>query len=251
MKNKRIHRKYKDRVFRIIFRDKKELPELYNVVNDSTYTNPDELTITTIEDVVYMGMKNDLSFIIGDVMNLYEHQSSYSPNLPLRGLFYFASLYRERIEDVKQKLYMNVPLHIPFPQYIVFYNGTKQEPERQELKLSDLFVKTGKEVPPALECKAVVLNINFGHNRELMEKCVTLREYSRFVVMIRQQMSGELPFEEVVDTCIRQGILSEILRKNRSEVIDMILTEYNEEEFSLSEGEAEQYVKKVLDNLDE
>ena len=83
MKNKRIHRKYKDRVFRIIFRDKKELPELYNVVNDSAYTNPDELTITTIEDVVYMGMKNDLSFIIGDVMNLYEHQSSYSPNLPL------------------------------------------------------------------------------------------------------------------------------------------------------------------------
>ena len=118
-----------------------------------------------------------------------------------------------------------------------------------------LFVKTGKEVPPALECKAVVLNINFGHNRELMEKCVTLREYSRFVAMIRQQMSGELPFEEAVeravDTCIRQGILSEILRKNRSEVIDMILTEYNEEEFSLSEGEAEQYVKKVLDNLDE
>ena len=198
-----------------------------------------------------MGMKNDLSFIIGDVMNLYEHQSSYSPNLPLRGLFYFASLYREQIEDVKQKLYTNVPLHIPFPQYIVFYNGTKQEPERQELKLSDLFVKTGKEVPPALECKAVVLNINFGHNRELMEKCVTLREYSRFVAMIRQQMSGELPFEEAVDTCIRQGILSEILRKNRSEVIDMILTEYNEEEFSLSEGEAEQYVKKVLDNLDE
>ena len=105
-------------------------------------------------------------------------------------------------------------------------------------------------MPPALECKAVVLNINFGHNRELMEKCVTLREYSRFVAMIRQQMSGELPFEEAVeravDTCIRQGILSEILRKNRSEVIDMILTEYNEEEFSLSEGEAEQYVKKVL-----
>lgn len=235
MKNKRINRKYKDRVFRIIFRDKKELLELYNAVNDSAYTNPDELTITTIEDVVYMGMKNDLSFIIGDVMNLYEHQSSYSPNLPLRGLFYFASLYREQIEDVKQKLYTNAPLHIPFPQYIVFYNGTKQESERQELKLSDLFVKTGKEVPPALECKAVVLNINFGHNRELMEKCVTLREYSRFVAIIRQQMSGELPFEEAVeravDTCIRQGILSEILRKNRSEVIDMILTEYNEEEF--------------------
>lgn len=129
-----INRKYKDRVFRIIFRDKKELLELYNAVNNS---NPDDLEITTIEDVVYMGMKNDLSFIIDDVMNLYEHQSSFSPNLPLRGFFYFASLYRKYIEPVKQKLYMDSPMTIPFPQYIVFYNGTKEEPERQEVKLSN------------------------------------------------------------------------------------------------------------------
>ena len=86
MKNKRIHRKYKDRVFRIIFRDKKELPELYNVVNDSAYTNPDELTITTIEDVVYMGMKNDLAFILDMNLYLYEHQSTINPNIPLRPL---------------------------------------------------------------------------------------------------------------------------------------------------------------------
>ena len=88
----KINKKYKDRVFRVIFHEKKDLLELYNAINDSNYTNPDDLTITTIEDVVYMGMKNDLSFIIGDVMNLYEHQSSFSPNLPLRGLFYFSLL---------------------------------------------------------------------------------------------------------------------------------------------------------------
>lgn len=99
----KINKKYKDRVFRVIFHEKKDLLELYNAINDSNYTNPDDLTITTIEDVVYMGMKNDLSFIIGDVMNLYEHQSSFSPNLPLRGLFYFSSLYREYIEPVKYR----------------------------------------------------------------------------------------------------------------------------------------------------
>ena len=88
----KINKKYKDRLFRLIFQDKKDLLELYNAINNSDYTNPEDLTITTIEDVVYMGMKNDLSFLIDDVLNLYEHQSSYSPNLPLCGLFYFSSL---------------------------------------------------------------------------------------------------------------------------------------------------------------
>lgn len=121
MKNKRIHRKYKDRVFRIIFRDKKELPELYNVVNDSAYTNPDELTITTIEDVVYMGMKNDLSFIIGDVMNLYEHQSSYSPNLPLRGLFYFAVALSGTDRRCETKALYELFLYISRSASILFF----------------------------------------------------------------------------------------------------------------------------------
>ena len=231
----KINKKYKDRLFRLIFQDKKDLLELYNAVNNSDYTNPDELTITTIEDVVYMGMKNDLSFLIDDVLNLYEHQSSFSPNLPLRGLFYFSSLYREQIEPVKQRLYTNSPLYIPFPQYLVFYNGTKEEPERQELKLSDLFITNGKEATPALECTALVLNINLGHNRRLMEKCKALKEYAQFIAMIRENVAVGMIFEKAVenavDNCIEKGILSEILRRNRAEVIEMILTEYDENEF--------------------
>ena len=231
----KINKKYKDRVFRVIFHEKKDLLELYNAINDSNYTNPDDLTITTIEDVVYMGMKNDLSFIIGDVMNLYEHQSSFSPNLPLRGLFYFSSLYREYIEPVKYRLYSTSPLHIPFPQYIVFYNGTKKEPERQELKLSDLFIEDKGEMNPALDCTAVVLNINLGKNRELMEKCKQLREYAEFIAIIRKYLAEGMQFEKsveiAVDNCIKNGILADVLQKNRAEVVDMILTEYDEEEF--------------------
>ena len=231
----KINKKYKDRLFRLIFQDRKDLLQLYNAVNNSDYTNPDELTITTIEDVVYMGMKNDLSFLIDDVLNLYEHQSSFSPNLPLRGLFYFSSLYREQIEPVKQRLYTNSPLYIPFPQYLVFYNGTKEEPERQELKLSDLFIQNGKKAIPALECTAVVLNINLGHNRKLMEKCKALKEYAQFIAMIRENVGAGMVFEKAVenavDNCIEKGILSEILRRNRAEVIEMILTEYDENEF--------------------
>ena len=92
MNDYKLNTKYKDRLFRLIFREKKELLELYNALNKSNYTNPEDLKITTIEDVVYMGMQNDLSFIIGDEMNLYEHQSTFCPNLPLRGpiLFFIA-----------------------------------------------------------------------------------------------------------------------------------------------------------------
>ena len=200
---------------RIIFHEKKDLLELYNAINDSDYTNPDDLTITTIEDVVYMGMKNDLSFIIGDVMNLYEHQGSFSPNLPLRGLFYFSSLYREYIEPIKHRLYSTAPLYIPFPQYIVFYNGTKNEPERQELKLSNLFLTDEGKMNPALECTAVILNINLGKNRELMEKCKQLKEYAEFIATIRKHLANEIAFEEAVETavddCVRNGILADIL----------------------------------------
>lgn len=231
----KLNTKYKDRLFRLIFKEKKELLELYNAVNGSDYTNPDELKITTIDDVVYMGMKNDLSFIIGDIMNIYEHQSTFSPNLPLRGLFYFAAVYREYVEPIKQKLYTESALYIPFPQYIVFYNGTKEMPERQELKLSDIFVGNVKGKTPALECTAVVLNINLGKNKELMERCRILKEYAQFIAMVRRylvkDMEREEAVERAVDDCIRNEILSDILRKNRNEVVEMILEEWDENEY--------------------
>lgn len=230
-----LNRKYKDRLFRFIFNDKENLLQLYNAINNSHYSNPDDLVITTIDDVVYMGMKNDLSFMIDDIMNLYEHQSTYSPNLPLRGLFYFSAMYRNYIEPMKQKLYTDSPLRIPFPVYLVFYNGSMEEPERKEILLSDLFIQNGKGLQPALECTALLLNINFGHNQELMEKCRILKEYALFIHTIRSKISVGLPFQEAVETavedCISKNILSEILRKNKAEVIDMILTEYDENEF--------------------
>ena len=230
-----LNRKYKDRLFRFIFSDKGNLLQLYNAINDSHYSNPDDLVITTIDDVVYMGMKNDLSFIIDDIMSLYEHQSTYSPNLPLRGLFYFSAMYRNYIEPMKQKLYTDSPLRIHFPVYLVFYNGSMEEPERKEIPLSDLFIQNGKGLQPALECTALLLNINVGHNQELMEKCRILKEYAQFIHTIRSKISVGLPFQEAVETavedCISQNILSEILRKNKAEVIDMILTEYDENEF--------------------
>ena len=224
-------RNYKDSLFRMVFREKKELLSLYNAINGTMYEDPEELVVTTIEDVLYMGRKNDISFLIKDVMNLYEHQSSVNPNMPLRGLIYICMLYQGYLEQNNLDIYSSTLLKLPTPKYLVFYNGTKAESDRQELRLSDSFIK--REEPPDLECRAVMLNINYGHNKELMEACRKLYEYSRFVEAIRVYLNTGMKLgaamDQAIEDCIRLDILKELLLKHRGEVKQVILTEYNEE----------------------
>ena len=226
-----VRRSYKDSLFRMIFKEKRELLSLYNAINGTSYQDPDELIVTTIEDVLYMGRKNDVSFLIEDVMNLYEHQSSSNPNMPLRGLLYIAMLYQGFIEQNNLDVYSGALLRLPSPKYLVFYNGAKEEPDRRELRLSDSFIK--REEQPDLECRAVVLNINYGHNKKLMEACRKLYEYSRFVETIRGYLNTGMKLgaamDQAIEDCIRFDILKEFLLKHRGEVKQVILTEYNQE----------------------
>ncbi len=231
---KQLNREYKDRVFRIVFRDKESLLELYNAINGTDYENPDTLEIHTLEDVIYMGVKNDISFLIGDILNLYEHQSTWSPNLPLRGLFYFSELYRNYLEKEGRNLYSNSRIELPLPQFLVFYNGISEREERQELRLSECFSRKSGQAS-ALECVATVLNINWGKNRELMEKCKKLQDYSRFIAVIREQLAEGMDIEDAmryaVKFCISHGILSDILTQYGGDVMNSILREFDEEEY--------------------
>ena len=224
-------RKYKDKLFVSLFKKKEELLALYNAVNGSNYKDPEELIVNTIEDVIYLGMKNDVSFIFDARMNLYEHQSTWNPNMPLRGLFYFAMLYKGYVVSNGMDIYSERRLELPTPQYVVFYNGTGNEPDKQVLRLSDSFRMEQDEV--ALECLATVVNINLGKNRELMEQCSTLYGYSYLIAEIRSNIACGMSITEAIDravkTCIKNGILAEYLREHRAEVCDMIMTEYNEE----------------------
>lgn len=146
-----LNREYKDSLFRLIFSEKKDLLDLYNALNGTSYSDPEELEVNTLEDAVYISIKNDISFLVGGTLNLYEHQSTYNPNLPIRGLIYLAHLYEGYIEDGQINLYSSGLKKLPFPQYFVFYNGTKKAPDRSLLKLSDAFQKTGKDIEPCLE----------------------------------------------------------------------------------------------------
>ena len=203
----KINRKYKDRLFRFVFQDKQDLLELYNAINGTDYQNTEDLKITTLEDVLYLGMKNDLSFLLGASMNLYEHQSTWNENMPLRGLLYFAELYQNYLEENGYRLTgTGRRLPLPFPRYVVFYNGTKEEPDQTQLLLSDAFPKQDSGKLPCLECRAEILNINRGHNQAIMNHCRRLKEYSEFIEEIRQNLNKGLGLEDAVelgiDACI-------------------------------------------------
>ena len=229
-RNLYVNRKYKDRLFKFLFRDNRDLLQLYNAVNGSHYTDPGDLEIHTLEDVIFMKMKNDLSFIIANSMNLYEHQSTHNPNMPLRGLLYFARQYEGLIAIRKDDIYSSKLVSLPTPKYVVFYNGTDELEDQTELYLSDAY-ESGRG-SGCLECRAVVLNINRGHNRELMEKCRRLWEYSEFITEIRNNLENGYSLKQAVamaiDTCIQEDVLTDILVKNRTEVLHMLLTEYDE-----------------------
>ena len=225
-----INRTYKDRLFKIIFEDKKELLSLYNALTGKNYQNPDELEINTIDDVIYMHLKNDMSFILDDWQNLFEQQSTFNPNQPLRGFFYFADLYK--VKYFGKKIYSTRLLKIPTPQYIVFYNGTTNMPDKKELRLSDAFQQPTAQ--PDIEVVAHMLNINYGHNKELMERCQKLKEYAQFIDIIRHYLrenehwSNEQAISKAIDDCIQNNILRDILQKERLRVMASILSEFDE-----------------------
>ena len=223
------NRKYKDTVFRKLFSDRKNLLSLYNAINGTAYMDASQLEIVTLDNAIYMGMKHDLAFIINTNLFLYEHQSTYNPNMPLRDLFYISGEY-QKLVDLKS-LYTSTRLRIPTPNFIVFYNGTEKNEDRWVEYLSESYENMSGE--PNLELKVIILNINVGHNKKLMEECQTLREYAQYVAKVRrysEEMELNTAVECAVSESIQEGILKEFLQKNRAEVIAMSIFEYNEEE---------------------
>ena len=236
MKETYVQRNYKDTLFRMLFKEKENLLSLYNALNGTAYTDTEELEITTLENAVYMNYKNDVSFVFGYELMLYEHQSTMNPNMPLRNLIYVAKVLQGRVKD--EKLYGKTLVRLPVPRFVVFYNGIDFQPEKQELRLSDAFEE--KQEEPELELKVTVYNINEGNNRELMEACHLLKEYAQYVELVRKY-AKEQPFPEAVERavneCIKNGVLKEFLSKNWAEAIEMCIFEFDEEKYIASERE--------------
>jgi predicted transposase/invertase (TIGR01784 family) len=227
--------KYKDSVFSFLFSDPDLLRELYCALEGVTLPADVKVTINTLRDVLFLDRVNDISFEIGGkLVVLIEHQSSINPNMALRLLMYIARVYEKIIGD--KNIYGSRLIPIPVPEFFVLYNGAAPYPEEQTLKLSDSFEKAGslglpEKESPALELTVKVININQGKNEGIAGKCKILAQYSAFVAKVREyeKESGDRSkaMKQAVQYCRNHDILKEFLEKNGTEVISMLMTEWN------------------------
>ncbi len=249
----RVNPKYKDRLFCTIFgkeKYKKYALDLYNAVNGSNYgyNKLHDLEIISLDDAVYIKMKNDVAYLMAGNIALYEHQSSINPNMPIRGFMYFGELYSKLLKRKGARLYNRTLIKIPTPQYVVFYNGNDEYPEESKLRLSDAFINPRDDHD--FEFTATVYNINLGKNKELLDSCKPLKGYSFFVDRVRKNrrhMSAEMAVDEAVRECIANNYLKDVLEEERSAVMLEMLTEFDEkayEEGLREEGREEERKKR-------
>ena len=224
----------KDRLFCFIFgkeRNKRWTLSLYNAINGTYYSNPEDVEITTMGDVIYMGMKNDVSFIIGSQISLYEHQSTYNPNMPVRQLMYLGRQYDKYVKRTRQNIYGTKQMTLPVPRLAVFYNGIEDKGEKI-LKLSDSFPEEDA-AKSDVDVRVHMYNIRPQFKSELLTDCKPLSEYSWFIEEIRKDhetMDMEFAVDKAIKDMPEDFEIKEYLMEHLSEVKNMCITEYNEAE---------------------
>ncbi len=235
MSDTKINREYKDRLFCLLFGKeeyKDNILSLYNALNNTSYDNVDDIEITTIDDAIYIKMKNDVSFLIDSYLLLWEQQSSFNPNMPVRGMMYFGKLYSAYIKTRNLNIYGNTLISIPTPKYMVLYNGEQTAPSTVKLKLSDAFMH--EDGSGEFEWTATMINLNKGKNDSLLAKCKVLSDYMYLIELIRKYQRI-MEFADAVDKavveCIENDVLADFLIRHRAEVKDVCITEFDEKAF--------------------
>ena len=264
-KKDNVTSKFKDNVFCMLYRDKRNLLELYNALNNSAYTNVDDLQVTTLNGGSYMKYKNDASFLLCMSLYMFEQQSSKNPNMPLRFLHYVSDVFRELFSN--SMLHRRSMIKIPVPHFVTFYNGLEKWIEDEdEIRLSDMYEITTDN--PELELKVRVININ--EDVHILNKCKTLRDYMTFVNKVRFKMGVEgddvrIAVTEAMNECIDENILVDFFEQHREEVVEVSIYDYDEEEVrkvlakemaeemvgEMAEKYAQEYAQKVAEEVSE
>ena len=230
---------YKSDVFSMIMEYPENALQVYNALSGNNYDNPEDVQIIKLENGISLSIRNDASFIIDRTFNLYEHQSTANPNMPLRSLIYFVNMIEPKVKG--KNLYGRRLIQLPTPRFVVFYNGKEPRPEVEELYLSDSFEH--KENTPDLELHCTVYNINKGCNEELKAKCPVLYEYMVFTDGVQDRLAKGIDLrhalEITIDECIENNILKDFFEARKDEVMKVTTLDYTFErrlEFALEEG---------------
>ena len=244
---------YKNDVFCMLMEYPENALEIYNALNNTDYKDSGLVEMKTIKGGISLSVRNDASFIVGNDLNLYEHQSTYNPNMPIRHLIYFAEIIEPYVKN--RDLYSKKKILIPVPHFVVFYNGEEKRPKCETLKLSDSCEKSTDK--PEIELTCTVYNINLGPGEGLLEKCPILKEYMIFVEAIRNEAKAGLPLKEAIekaiDNCLNQGILTELLSERRDEVTKMTVYDMTfeaREKYIREESYGDGYEDGTLDGIE-
>ena len=250
-------RDYKDSLFCFIFGSEEYKHfslALYNAVNGSDYTDVNDVTINTLKDVLFINVRNDISFVLKDVMNLYEHQSTFNPNIPVRMFIYSCKLINKYIHDNQLDIYSSTQLELPTPKLLCFYNGIANKEDVSYLRLSDSFKKNiGKtDGGSDIEVTVKMININNGRNEKLLNSCRPLKDYAMFVEQVRKygaiyDADAEIESEKLadainnaIDSLPEDSEIKAILESRRAEVVKLCIEEYTKEHSD--------YVRKIEDD---
>ncbi len=231
-KSENYNRNYKSSVFTSLFQTcksaKKNSLSLINALHGTDIKDESRIEHIDIESSIYMGLRNDVSFMLDDrLIVLVEHQSTVNNNMPLRSLMYIARLY-ERLTDIDSR-YRKKLVKIPTPEIYVFYNGNDEQPEESIMKLSDAFIDLRGEFSLNLTVKVVNIKPKSKGGSELLDKCSVLREYSELVEIFKDFISEgvDRPAHEAIKLCMNKGILVDFLMEEGDEVENWLFAEYD------------------------
>lgn len=233
---------YKNTIFRIIFSDKSNLLSLYNALNCSSYDNPDDLDIINSENSIFVGIKNDFSFLIESEINLFNTQSYICPNSPLRYLFVIADIYENSKRNSKNHIGRSTTSSTP--KFVVFNDNTEIQQEKHILKLSDMCSYEDNNTnnnntnnkklifgDSSLELKVTLYNLNLEIEPKILETCSILKEYMLYINKVRKytkKMPPALAIETAISECVQENIMAAFLTKNITNIIETSIIEYNE-----------------------
>ena len=218
---------------------------LFNAIHDEPLPEGTKIRRFRVDNTIYMNFQNDISFDAGGKVIVFgEHQSTVNENMPLRSLLYIGRAY-ERLVPPRSR-YKKKIVFLPTPEFYTFYNGKEKWEKEKELRLSDAYIV--KDGEPSLELKVKVINIRPEEHHEILERCQVLKEYSQFMEIVQNyQISGEEePYKKAIKECIEKGILADYLMRKGSEVVNMLLDEYDyETDIEVQREEAREEGRKL------
>ena len=209
---------YKSDVFSMLMQEPENALQVFNGLNNTNYTDPKQVIFNTLNKGISLTVRNDASFILDTDVSFYEHQSTYNKNMAIRQLIYYAHVLEPQVTGCD--LYAYKRISIPTPHFVVFYNGVDKRPEIEIQRLSQSFENSTDD--PELELVCTIYNINPGYNQDLFDKCPILKQYTEFVERIRANKVSGMTVEEAIDSaiesCIKDNILADFLKRRRNEV---------------------------------